>query len=130
MGLRAFSSQLLCEQIVGRGLRRTSYELEDDGMFPPEHVNIFGIPFSFIPQEDSGSGNPRPPSPRLPIFPDPSKEIYKIVWPNVERIDFDLKPILEVDFSQIEPLHISRVRTIADLAPEIDGEPDYQKLKR
>src|SRR5207253_3362388 len=28
MGLRAFTSQLLCEQVVGRGLRRTSYEVD------------------------------------------------------------------------------------------------------
>ena len=28
MGLRAFSSQLLCEQVIGRGLRRVSYEFD------------------------------------------------------------------------------------------------------
>lgn len=48
LGLRAFSSQLLCEQVVGRGLRRTSYDLsEGSDMFTPEYVNIFGIPFTF-----------------------------------------------------------------------------------
>jgi len=42
MGLRAFSSQLLCEQVVGRGLRRTSYEVHPEtGLFEPEYVNIF-----------------------------------------------------------------------------------------
>ncbi len=55
MGLRAFSSQLLCEQVVGRGLRRTSYEVNDDGMFVPEYVNIFGVPFTFLPHEDGGA---------------------------------------------------------------------------
>ena len=45
MGIRAFSSQLLCEQVVGRGLRRTSYEIEENGLYKPEYVNIFGIPF-------------------------------------------------------------------------------------
>ena len=45
MGLRAFSSQLLCEQVVGRGLRRTSYEVGENGLFAPEYVNIFGVPF-------------------------------------------------------------------------------------
>jgi len=94
MGLRAFSSQLLCEQIVGRGLRRTSYELNEEGFFDSEYVNIFGIPFAFIPQEESEGINPRPASPKLPIFPEPEKEKYKITWPNVERIDFDLKPKL------------------------------------
>ncbi len=46
MGLRAFTSQLLCEQVVGRGLRRTSYEVDPEtGLFEPEYVNIFGVPF-------------------------------------------------------------------------------------
>ena len=45
MGLRAFSSQLLCEQVVGRGLRRTSYDVDPKtGLFEPEYVNIFGMP--------------------------------------------------------------------------------------
>ena len=51
MGLRAFSSQLLCEQVVGRGLRRTSYEVGANGLFEAEYVNIFGIPFTFLPHE-------------------------------------------------------------------------------
>ena len=50
MGLRAFTSQLLCEQVVGRGLRRTAYELNPEtGLFDPEYVNIFGVPFTFLP---------------------------------------------------------------------------------
>ncbi len=129
MGLRAFSSQLLCEQVVGRGLRRTSYELNEKGFFDPEYVNIFGIPFSFIPQEEVQGGDPRPASPKLAIFPDPEKEKYKITWPNVERIDFELKPVLTVDFEKIKPLEISKVRKIADLAPEINGQPSYEQIK-
>ena len=59
LGLRAFSSQLLCEQVVGRGLRRTSYDLaEGSDMFTPEYVNIFGIPFSFLPHESDEQGTP------------------------------------------------------------------------
>ena len=55
MGLRAFSSQLLCEQVVGRGLRRTSYDVnKDTGLFEPEYVNIFGVPFTFLPHEFDG----------------------------------------------------------------------------
>ena len=52
MGLRAFTSQLLCEQVVGRGLRRTAYEINPEtGLFDPEYVNIFGVPFTFLPHE-------------------------------------------------------------------------------
>ena len=55
MGLRAFSSQLLCEQVVGRGLRRASYEInEETGLFDPEYVNVFGVPLAFC------RTNPRP----------------------------------------------------------------------
>lgn len=47
MGVRAFGTQLLCEQVVGRGLRRQSYALNDDGLFNVEYADILGIPFSF-----------------------------------------------------------------------------------
>jgi type III restriction enzyme len=61
MGLRAFSSQLLCEQVVGRGLRRTSYDVNPvTKLFEPEYVNIFGVPFTFLPHE-GGDGPPPPP---------------------------------------------------------------------
>ena len=57
MGLRAFTSQLLCEQVVGRGLRRTSYDVNpNNGLFEPEYVNIFGVPFTFLPHEGGESG--------------------------------------------------------------------------
>jgi len=69
-GLRAFTSQLLCEQVVGRGLRRTSYDVGSDGLFEPEYVNIFGVPFTFLPHEDKGDGTiPPPPPPKTRLNP-------------------------------------------------------------
>ena len=47
LGVRGFSTQLLCEQVIGRALRRQSYELNDDGLFDVEYADIFGIPFDF-----------------------------------------------------------------------------------
>ncbi|MFM9976101.1 MAG: BPTD_3080 family restriction endonuclease, partial [Beijerinckiaceae bacterium] len=47
LGVRAFGTQLLCEQVVGRGLRRQSYELNDQGLFNVEYADILGIPFDF-----------------------------------------------------------------------------------
>ena len=47
LGLRAFGTQLLCEQVVGRALRRQSYELNAEGLFNPEYADVFGIPFEF-----------------------------------------------------------------------------------
>ncbi|MDO8616111.1 MAG: DEAD/DEAH box helicase family protein [Dehalococcoidia bacterium] len=49
LGVRAFGTQLLCEQVIGRGLRRRSYVLNDDGHFDPEYAEVYGVPFSFIP---------------------------------------------------------------------------------
>jgi type III restriction enzyme len=47
LGIRAFGTQLLCEQVVGRGLRRQSYELNGDDLFNVEYADILGIPFAF-----------------------------------------------------------------------------------
>src|SRR5450759_2375128 len=49
LGVRAFGTQLLCEQVVGRGLRRVSYEAGPDGHFAPEYAEVYGVPFSFLP---------------------------------------------------------------------------------
>ena len=47
LGVRAFGTQLLCEQVVGRALRRQSYDLNEEGLFPVEYADVFGIPFDF-----------------------------------------------------------------------------------
>ena len=49
LGLRAFGTQLLCEQVVGRGLRRINYAINKEGMYEPEYAEVYGIPFAFIP---------------------------------------------------------------------------------
>ena len=65
LGVRAFSTQLLCEQVVGRGLRRSSHDVEQTTVdvngeqvvletFPPEYAEVYGVPFSFIPATGSG----------------------------------------------------------------------------
>jgi len=59
LGVRAFGTQLLCEQVVGRGLRRMSYVANDEGMFQPEYAEVYGVPFSFIPSAGSAV-DPRP----------------------------------------------------------------------
>jgi len=49
LGVRAFGTQLLCEQVVGRGLRRRSYATDERGFFTPEYADVYGVPFQFIP---------------------------------------------------------------------------------
>ena len=87
MGLRAFTSQLLCEQVVGRGLRRTSYEINEQGMFEPEYVNIFGVPFTFLPHESPDGPPPPPQPPKTIVEPVKEKQQFEISWPNIIRID-------------------------------------------
>ena len=125
MGLRAFSSQLLCEQVVGRGLRRVSYDTNEDGFLEAEYVNIFGVPFTFLPHEESENGPPPPPKPKTRVEPVAEKEKHEIVWPNVMRIDNTYKPVLTLDIDKVEPLVISAYELIteADLEAIIDGSP-------
>jgi type III restriction enzyme len=47
LGVRAFGTQLLCEQVVGRALRRQSYDQNEDGLLSPEYADVLGIPFDF-----------------------------------------------------------------------------------
>lgn len=58
LGVRAFGTQLLCEQVVGRALRRMSYPPDVD-RYPPEYAEVYGVPFSFIPCSGS-QPNPKP----------------------------------------------------------------------
>jgi type III restriction enzyme len=62
LGVRAFGTQLLCEQVVGRALRRMSYAPNESGHFDPEYAEVYGVPFSFIPcsgaAKDSKPGRP------------------------------------------------------------------------
>jgi type III restriction enzyme len=126
MGLRAFTSQLLCEQVVGRGLRRTSYEVGDDGLFKAEYVNIFGVPFTFLPHEGDEDGPLPPPPPKIRIEPDRSKTNFAISWPNIIRIDHVYRPKLEVDFSRVPILSLNAADKIenAEMAAVVAGKPN------
>ncbi len=134
MGLRAFSSQLLCEQVVGRGLRRTSYEVEKTtGLFEAEYVNIFGVPFTFLPHEAHEEGTLPPPAPpKFPIEPVKEKKEYEIRWPNVIRIDHVFRPRLTLNLEKVKVLELNAfdTPTVAELAPIIDGIPDVTKLSQ
>jgi type III restriction enzyme len=134
MGLRAFTSQLLCEQVVGRGLRRTSYEIDEvSGLFRPEYVNIFGVPFTFLPHEGSADAPPPPPATgKTRIEPVAERRAqYEMTWPNVIRIDHEYRPQLTLDTDKVKRLVLDAYQTpmIAELAPMIDGKPDFTKLK-
>lgn len=132
MGLRAFSSQLLCEQVVGRGLRRTSYDDFDPetGRFRAEYVNVFGVPFTFMHHEGGDGPPPPPPPPKTRIEPVVEKKQHAISWPSLIRIDHVYSPKLELDLANIARLELDAMdsATLAEIAPVIDGKPDVRRL--
>ena len=131
MGLRAFTSQLLCEQVVGRGLRRTSYDIDKEtGLYRAEYVNIFGIPFTFLPHETTGDTPPQSEVAKTRIYPDESKREYIITWPNVVRINHTYTPKLKLEMSEVKRIELRPEDTPlrAGLAPMIDGKPNAQYL--
>jgi type III restriction enzyme len=89
LGVRAFGTQLLCEQVVGRGLRRQSYELNEEGLFNVEYADVLGIPFDFAAK----------PVVVVPVKPRetirvhavrPDRDALEIVFPRVEGYRVEL----------------------------------------
>lgn len=130
LGLRAFTSQLLCEQVIGRGLRRISYDVNDEtGLYEAEYVTVFGVPFTFLPVEQK-SGPPRPEKPKTKIQPLQDRTDREIKWPHVLRVDYKLNYFIEIDWSQVKPLVLSAedAPTVVEVAPVIDGKPKFDQL--
>ncbi len=104
IGLRPFQSQLLCEQVVGRGLRRLSYEVNADGKLNEEIAQIFGVPFHIVPFKATKGGAPPPPTQRTRVQALSSKASYEIEYPRVEGYTQAIRNRLTVDWSSIAPL--------------------------
>lgn len=106
LGVRAFRSQLLCEQVVGRGLRRRSYAVNDEGYFEPEYANVYGIPFQFIPS-DRPAKDPLPPKPAIEVAAVPGREQLRITFPRLDgyRVELPDEDIW-LDLEGAEPFEI------------------------
>ncbi len=86
VGLRPFGSQLLCEQVVGRALRRTSYTVDPaTGHFAEEAAQIFGVPFELIPFKAKPGATPQPTPKIHHVYADAEKAAYELDFPVVER---------------------------------------------
>jgi type III restriction enzyme len=107
LGVRAFGTQLLCEQVVGRGLRRQSYELNDDGLFNVEYADILGIPFDFAAKPVVAP----PAKPRETVRVQavkPDRDALEIVFPRVEGYRVELPDErLEARFGPDHVLHLT-----------------------
>ena len=90
IGLRPFQSQLLCEQVVGRALRRRSYHAGDDGKFEEEVAKVFGVPFEVIPFKATNA-QPKPKSPHRRIYSVPGKAEHAITVPNVQGFQMGVR---------------------------------------
>ena len=83
LGIRAFGTQLLCEQVVGRALRRQSYELNEEGLFDTEYADIFGVPFDFTAKPVISK--PKPPAETVLVHAvRPERDGLEITFPRVE----------------------------------------------
>ena len=99
LGVRAFTTQLLCEQVVGRGLRRRSYAIDEEtGRFVPEYAEVYGIPFSFIPARDANKPTP-PPKPVRRVQALPERASLAISFPRVVGYKWEIpEESLHADF--------------------------------
>ena len=102
LGVRAFGTQLLCEQVIGRALRRQSYELltegEDAGLFPVEYADILGIPFDFTAKPVIAP--PQAPREVIHVRALPEREALEIRFPRVQGYRVELpEEKLEADFN-------------------------------
>lgn len=126
MGLRAFTSQLLCEQVIGRGLRRVAHDMDKNGLFLPEYVNVFGVPLSIFQDVGEEGVAPPPPKPSVRIEVEPNRNQYEIRWPNVLRIESVLKRELVMDWTKVDVLTLNPMTTplTADVAPSLTSAQD------
>jgi len=134
LGVRAFGTQLLCEQVVGRALRRMSYAVNGEGLFEPEYAEVYGVPFSFIPC--SGSTKEPKPGP-LPtrVRALESRIAREITFPRLLGYRYDLPgERITATFTEESKLSLSTadIPTKTENAP-IVGESsihDLDDLKR
>lgn len=144
MGIRAFGSQLLCEQVAGRALRRMNYVLQGydktgqptadkrkivSEKFPPEYAHIIGIPFKLF---KGGQAAP-PPEPvnahRITALPD-REAAFEISFPNVVGYRVEQNDSrLEFDFSDIEPYEIDATRFPTEAVLASAFSPHQETIK-
>ncbi len=89
LGVRAFGTQLLCEQVIGRALRRQSYDLNDDGLFNVEYADVLGIPFDFTAKPVVAP--PQPPRETIQVKAvRPERDALEIEFPRVQGYRVEL----------------------------------------
>ena len=126
VGYRAFSTQLLCEQVTGRALRRTSYDdYRDDGTgrLIPEYAEVVGIPFEFMPSRRHGKNVSKIDPPAIThVHSVKGRQRHRIVWPNVKeyrRVSATSRLVYDPD--KVEPWRMGPLTdpSMAILSPHV-----------
>jgi type III restriction enzyme len=117
LGVRAFGTQLLCEQVIGRALRRQSYDLNDEGLLNVEYADVLGIPFDFTAKP-------------VPAPPQPPRETIQVKAVRPER------DALEIRFPRIAGYRIELPEerltaqfnddSVLELTPDLVGATETQ----
>jgi len=117
LGVRAFGTQLLCEQVIGRALRRQSYELNEHGLFNPEYADILGIPFDFTSKPVIAP--PQPPRETIQVKAlRPERDHLEIRFPKVIGYRVDLpEERLTAEFNE---------DSVLELTPDLVGATETQ----
>ena len=112
LGVRAFGTQLLCEQVIGRALRRQSYALNEDGLFNVEYADVLGIPFDFTAKPVVAP--PQPPRETVQVQAvRPDRDHLAIQFPRVEGYRVELpEERLSAEFND---------DSILELTPDLVG---------
>ncbi len=107
LGVRAFGTQLLCEQVIGRALRRQSYDLNEDNRFNVEYADVLGIPFDFTARPVVAP--PQPPRQTIPVKAvRPDRDSLEITFPRVSGYRVELpEERLTADFNSDSVLELT-----------------------
>ena len=117
LGMRAFGTQLLCEQVIGRALRRQSYDLNEEGLFNVEYADVLGIPFDFTAKPVVAP--PQPPRPTIHVKAvRPDRDPLEITFPRVAGYRVELpKDRLTAEFND---------DSVLELTPDLIGATETQ----
>jgi type III restriction enzyme len=122
VGLRPFMSQLLCEQVVGRGLRRRNYELGENGLMTEEVATVFGVPFQVIPFKASPTSAPKATPRRHHVHALPGRANLAITFPRVEGYRQAIRNRVTIDWASVPPLFLDPMR----IPPEVEMKASLQ----
>jgi type III restriction enzyme len=115
IGIRPFMSQLLCEQVVGRGLRRRSYELNEEDQFTEETAKIFGVPFEVTPFKANPAGKATKPPKRNRVYSVAVKAHHRIEFPRIYGYSQGIQNRVTVDWNAIAPITLDPTK----IPPEV-----------